>query len=258
MSKPEYYPRRGLVAHNLDPALPPVFHLGTLPEASVVFDFLLGHRHTGVDSRQVLHANLGGIGADDHHPQAHTLASHTTEAHAELTGVGADDHHPQVHGHADHTNRTRQFFVDSLAGSSMGDALYWWDNGGEHAGFRLQDTFVVGGTVETWLPADFVSIVHLHPVVGPHGTGNMRWIAFCNFCADGELYNAHSNVSAQQTTAVTNNRLSVLPDMSALLAGVTINDLIGLGFQRQGNDVLDTVDEDVILLGWLIEYTADM
>ena len=29
----------------------------------------------------------------DHAPQAHTLASHSTKAHAELTGVGSSDHH---------------------------------------------------------------------------------------------------------------------------------------------------------------------
>jgi len=29
----------------------------------------------------------------DHAPQAHTLASHSTKAHAELTGVGPSDHH---------------------------------------------------------------------------------------------------------------------------------------------------------------------
>ncbi len=31
--------------------------------------------------------------AAPHHPQAHTLASHTTKAHSELTGIGSSDHH---------------------------------------------------------------------------------------------------------------------------------------------------------------------
>lgn len=33
----------------------------------------------------------------DHPPQAHTLASHSTKAHSELTGVTADLHHAQAH-----------------------------------------------------------------------------------------------------------------------------------------------------------------
>lgn len=43
------------------------------------------------------HSHLSGIGANDHHAQAHTLGSHSTKAHNELTGVGANDHHAQAH-----------------------------------------------------------------------------------------------------------------------------------------------------------------
>ena len=39
------------------------------------------------------HSSLTGIGTDDHHAQAHTLASHSTKDHSELTGVGTSDHH---------------------------------------------------------------------------------------------------------------------------------------------------------------------
>lgn len=38
---------------------------------------------------QLVHADLGSIGADDHHAQSHTHASHT--------GIGANDHHGQSH-----------------------------------------------------------------------------------------------------------------------------------------------------------------
>lgn len=43
------------------------------------------------------HGSLTGVTSDQHHAQAHTLASHSTKAHAELTGVGANDHHAQLH-----------------------------------------------------------------------------------------------------------------------------------------------------------------
>ncbi len=49
------------------------------------------------------HSQLSGVTADQHHPQAHTLTSHTTRAHSELTGIGTDDHHAQTHTHASHT-----------------------------------------------------------------------------------------------------------------------------------------------------------
>lgn len=41
------------------------------------------------------HADLLGVGVDDHHAQGHTHASHT--------GVGTDDHHAQSHTHASHS-----------------------------------------------------------------------------------------------------------------------------------------------------------
>lgn len=54
----------------------------------------------------VAHSATTGQGTDDHHAQAHTLASHSTEAHSELTGVGTDDHHTQAHTVASHSDTT--------------------------------------------------------------------------------------------------------------------------------------------------------
>ena len=42
------------------------------------------------------HSQLTGVTADQHHPQAHTLASHSTKAHAELTDVSEAQHHNPV------------------------------------------------------------------------------------------------------------------------------------------------------------------
>lgn len=38
------------------------------------------------------HSETTGITPDDHHLQAHTLASHSAKAHADLSGLAADDH----------------------------------------------------------------------------------------------------------------------------------------------------------------------
>lgn len=46
------------------------------------------------------HSHLSGIGVNDHHAQAHTLASHSTKAHTELTGVTSDQHHARSHDHS--------------------------------------------------------------------------------------------------------------------------------------------------------------
>ncbi len=54
---------------------------------------------------QLPHANLAGVSADQHHPQAHSLASHSSKAHSELTGIGANDHHAQAHALASHSSK---------------------------------------------------------------------------------------------------------------------------------------------------------
>ena len=54
----------------------------------------------------VAHSATTGQGTDDHHAQAHSLASHSSEAHSELTGVGTDDHHTQAHTIASHSDTT--------------------------------------------------------------------------------------------------------------------------------------------------------
>ncbi len=42
------------------------------------------------------HANITGVTPDQHHPQAHTLGSHSTKAHSELTDIGPSDHHEKT------------------------------------------------------------------------------------------------------------------------------------------------------------------
>jgi hypothetical protein len=48
-----------------------------------------------INQANISHDSIGGVSVDDHHPQAHTLASHSSKAHSELTGIGANDHHGQ-------------------------------------------------------------------------------------------------------------------------------------------------------------------
>lgn len=58
------------------------------------------------------HQNLTGVTADQHHPQAHTLGSHSTKAHSELTDVLADQHHPQAHTLDSHTTKAHSELTD--------------------------------------------------------------------------------------------------------------------------------------------------
>jgi hypothetical protein len=65
----------------------------------------------------VAHSATTGQGTDDHHAQAHSLASHSTEAHSELTGVGTDDHHAEAHTAAHASGGGDALKIDDLSGA---------------------------------------------------------------------------------------------------------------------------------------------
>ena len=50
------------------------------------------------------HGDLGSVTSDQHHPQAHSLASHSTKAHSELSDAPADAHHVEVHAPESHSD----------------------------------------------------------------------------------------------------------------------------------------------------------
>ena len=82
--------------------------------AALTAGMLAAHTHSGVaeGGGPLLAANThASPGADTHHAQTHTLASHSTKAHSELTGVGVNDHHAQAHGASDHTDITRTIWI---------------------------------------------------------------------------------------------------------------------------------------------------
>jgi hypothetical protein len=68
--------------------------------------------------RDHVHKHPSGLGTDLHHPQAHTLASHSSKYHSELAGVGANDHHAQLHASAHHSGGGDALTFSSIAGFS--------------------------------------------------------------------------------------------------------------------------------------------
>jgi len=67
------------------------------------------------------HADLTNVLPNQHHSQAHTLASHSTKAHSELTGVTASQHHTKFTT-AEHDTTTRHpvSVIKTATGSSAG------------------------------------------------------------------------------------------------------------------------------------------
>lgn len=64
----------------------------------------------------ISHNILQDVTADQHHAQAHDLASHSTKAHAELSDAPADAHHPQLHEGEHRSGGGDELNHDNLAG----------------------------------------------------------------------------------------------------------------------------------------------
>lgn len=70
---------------------------GDLPSHSHVWADVskTGSNLTDLATRQ--HAGLTNVTSDQHHPQSHTLASHSSKLHSELTSVTVNQHHARDH-----------------------------------------------------------------------------------------------------------------------------------------------------------------
>lgn len=68
--------------------------------------------HTLASHSSKAHSELSGVGINDHHARSHTLASHSTKPHSALTGVGANDHHAESHTLASHSSKSHTVLTD--------------------------------------------------------------------------------------------------------------------------------------------------
>ncbi len=87
----------------------------------------------------------------------------------------------------------------------------------------------------------------------PSATGNLRWSCSTDFgriCVGGP-YDAHSDSVAETTTGVTGDDLECL-DISGALTLLAADDVVGVGFHRHADDVLDTIGDNVYFLGVVI------
>ncbi|MBA7658704.1 hypothetical protein ES703_66663 [subsurface metagenome] len=80
------------------------------------------------------HADLTNVTSDQHHNEAHTLASHSTKAHTELTNVTSDQHHAQSHNAASHSDITSTGAQIDDAVSKKHDRQHALNSAADHTG----------------------------------------------------------------------------------------------------------------------------
>ncbi len=86
----------GSAAHDLFSATHGDIDNADTPADNEVLTFDISAAKWSAEAASGHGAHHTSIGADDHHAQSHTLASHSARAHSDLTGIGATDHQDQV------------------------------------------------------------------------------------------------------------------------------------------------------------------
>lgn len=157
---------------------------------------------------------------------------------------------------AKRANRSREIFVPIQDNwDSDNNNRYAWIPQG--FGFKLPDAKEVSAFSGFYCPEDFVSGMTAKPVVycAGSGSGNIYYEIDIEHGKVGENFTNHTVATGFLTQSVTKAQITELPSVS--LPSVAKNDYITLEFARNAINAADTLNADVAISGWLIQYTAD-
>ena len=190
----------------------------------------------------VYHKDL--TGDDLHIPKVH---NNTYHSETYLTAVSE-------HGAEKHTDRTRTLFVPVMyADDGVSVSAHWGDLGGG----KLTDGATKKAFGQFKVPADYSSSGVVKAVVVPVESGDMFYQVHCYFASSGESRLTHYAVSSSGAEAVVQDIIKIMA-YTVSLTGITTDDFVMCRITRTGGSGLDTVNDDVWVLGFIFEYTADM
>ena len=151
------------------------------------------------------------------------------------------------------TDRTRKFFVQCAGGfdqTSPADLINQ-----SMLGIGTPDGKICFGYGQFIVPNDFVSGMTATLVVVGNASGNIYSRNECIYGQCGEVNGTHTASVGKAAVAITQFEWECIQAMS--LTNAAVGDIVGLEFERDSVDALDTVGNIVNLTGWIIEYTAD-
>ncbi len=150
-------------------------------------------------------------------------------------------------------DRTRKFFVQCAGGYDQTSPVELINR--SMVGISVPDAVISMGYGQFIVPDDFVSGMTATLVVSPNASGNIYSRNRCIYGQCGEVNSTHSASVGLAAVAITQFEWECIQEIS--LASAAINDIVGLEFQRDAVDALDTINDIVGFAGWIIEYTAD-
>ena len=151
-------------------------------------------------------------------------------------------------------DRTRKFFVQCAGGHDT-------TGGGTDLvntsmlGITIPDGTVSHGYGQFMVPEDFVSGMTATLVVCPNQNGDIYSRNRCIYGQCGEVNDTHTASVALAAVTITQFEWECIQAIS--LANAATGDIVGLQFDRDSVNVLDTIGDIVSFAGWIVEYTAD-
>lgn len=177
------------------------------------------------------------------------IATHKADANA---------HHDKVHGATEHNNVTRELFLPALEGYILEGVS---DVHGLYAEAMGEPNLYEPIVMFSFkVPDDFVSFISLKGIwESPAAAGNMYWDMGANYAAAGEHFTTHEEYPAMAVTATSG--LSIInvqePANPLTLALLTKDDYLGITWERDGANPLDTLENYVYFYGLLFTYEAE-
>lgn len=103
------------------------------------------------------------------------------------------------------------------------------------------------------IPKDFLDDATITSVVNPGGTGNLYAENICRYGQCGTAYNTHTDGGGGCTAeAVTQDFAECVHTLA--LSSAAVGDIVTVNYVRLAGNALDTVNADVAMLGWNVEY----
>lgn len=123
----------------------------------------------------------------------------------------------------------------------------------EH-GVQMISNKEVFGYANFVCPPEFLNSLVVTPVFLGAAGGNVRLSADYYYGAAGEAYNTHTGAAVETTvTLVTGIRTAFA---STALTSAAAGDYVLCAARRDGPDILDTLADDIFLLGFIVSYIA--
>jgi hypothetical protein len=182
--------------------------------------------------------------------------------HGDLGEIGANNHHSQAHGASDHDNRTRLLWLPAgvFTAGAGSPALAAQGANTRYRAWALDAATLESVITELVMPSDYVAgaiTAKVHWTNLGAGSGNVYWVVAAKNQAaasnlDSTTYTSGNDIvaaPAQDVLKTTTSALAFTPSAADALVVVRVT--------RLASDGNDTLANDAGFLGISLEYTAD-